>query len=216
MTATVNDFNLSYIGQGPSGVGQVFGNNTPGPLGKTLVGYGVLIAAATTGTTITSSNVGWIDGIQSLAKTFVLSLQSVDAPITYQGTANTAFYHSVQANGQVKVGDSITTAGFTNSGNNATNTVTYVLSDRIGVTNASSVAETNPAGTLTDSTGGVPKLVSASACPQSTDTNGAVTGKAAATLVCSAVTATGCVLNYTALATTSNSVTVGFTLEFAS
>src|SRR5208282_3409776 len=123
MTAAPS-LNLSYIGDGPTGSNQTIYDGTPGPKSKTLYAYGV----ATNGNTTTAANaapVGYIDGVQTLGKTIVLQLQSVDAPITYLGTANTAFYHSVQGCGQIKVGDSITTAGFTNGGNNATNTVTY-------------------------------------------------------------------------------------------
>src|SRR5208337_883694 len=156
MSATVNDFNLSYIGNGPTGSGQIISDATPGPKSKTLYGYGVLKAATSTGTTITSSNVGWIDGVQTLGKTIVLQVQSVDAPITYLGTANVAFYHSVQGDGQVAVGDSVTIAGFATVANNTTATVLYVITGAIGVSNSSSVAETNPAATLVLTKGGVP------------------------------------------------------------
>lgn len=218
MAATVNDFNLSYIGQGPSGSGQIIAEQTSGPKAKTLYGYGVLKAASTLGTTITSSNVGWVDGVQSLGNTIVTTLQSVAAPVTLNGVANQAFYAGNKGATAFIVGDSATIAGFATSANNVTATVNVVTSTGFYVTNASSVAETNPAATAVVTRGGIPAVVSVSISPAPTDTNGLVTGRAAfvGTILPSAITATGCVLNYGALGTTSNSVTIGFVLEFAS
>jgi len=206
--------NLSYVGVGPSGIGQTVADLTAGPKSKTLYAYGV----ATNGNTTTAANaapVGYIDGVQSLGKTVVLQFQSVDAPVTYQGTANTAFYHSTQADSQLAVGQSITTAGFTNSGNNATNTITFILADRIGVTNASAVAEVNPAGTGSVSVGGVPISVDVFISGNSADT-AADLAVASAAFFPSAVSNTGFTLNWAALATTARTIHFGAVIAFSS
>ncbi len=204
--------NLSYIGNGPTGSNQSIADLTSGPRAKTLFAYGV----ATNGNTTTGANaapVGFIDGVQSLGKTIVLQLQSVDAPVTYLGTANTAFYHSVQGCGQVKVGDSVTTSGFANGGNNATNTVTYVLPTAIGVTNASSVAEVNPAGTLVDNQTSVPVAIDVYFSGSNADTPAVLI--AAGNLIPSTISATGFILNWTALATTAQIIHFGAIISFS-
>lgn len=60
--------NLKYIGQGPSGSGQVFAGNDPGPASKTLYAYGTLVASSGTFCTETAATVNFIDGTATLPK----------------------------------------------------------------------------------------------------------------------------------------------------
>lgn len=154
--------NLTYIGQpGTSaGGGQIIADQTSGPKAKTLYAYGNLVASSGTWYSYTGTvAVNFIDGVQTFGKQIILQLQSVTAPATINGTANQAIYSSTGGDGQIKVNDSVVIAGFTNSGNNGTFTVNAVSSTGIQVTNSSSVAETNPAGTLSDVQGGIPVWV---------------------------------------------------------
>src|SRR5712691_483674 len=206
--------NLSYVGQGPSGGGQIIADQTSGPKSKSLYGYGTLVA----GSDATTATVNFIDGTQSLGKQVVLSLQSVDAPITYQGTANTAFYHSVFADSQLTVGQSLTIAGFTNAGNNVTATVTFVLNDRFGVTNSGSVAETNPAATAVWTIGGVPVWITAFYAGNSagaSTTADALFASGTNRFTASAVSATKWVLNYPTVTTSGVTINFGCVVAFS-
>lgn len=208
--------NLSYVGVGPTGIGQIVADQTSGPKSKTLYGFGVLTNGNTT-TAATQQAVGFIDGIQSLGKTVVLQFQSVAAPVTYQGTANTAFYSSTQADSQLAVGQSIVIAGFTNSGNNGTFTITFITASSIGVTNSSAVAETNPAATGSVSVGGVPVFVDVFVAGNSADTAAAVAAALASPgIFASAVSNTGFTLNFSAFATTAQTVHFGAVIAFSS
>ena len=139
--------NLTYLGQPATpSQGQIIHGNDSGPMGKRLIGYGTatLDGAATTFT------VNFVDGVQKYAQNnLVIPVQSVTAPATINGVANQSIISGVGAMGQIKVGASITTAGFSNAGNNNTFTVNAVTSSGVQVTNASAVAETNYAATLT-------------------------------------------------------------------
>lgn len=204
---------LSYIGSGPTGGGQIINSGLGGPLSKQLWGVATIINDTTaSGTTCP---IGYIDGTQSLGKQVVLQLQSVDAPVTYLGTANTAMYHSVGADSQLTVGQSVIIAGFTTSANNVTATVTFVLNDRFGVTNASSVAEINPAGTAKWTIGGTPFLVQCYLAQGTGDSAAAVTLAAAKALFATTVTDTGFVLNFPTLTTAAAQITVGCVLNFS-
>ena len=153
--------NLSYIGQPstPQG-GMVVADQTSGPKAKTLYAYGNLVASSGSWYSYTGTvAVNFIDGVQTFGKTVVLQIQSVTNPVTINGTANQVIYSSVFGDNQVLVGDSVTIAGFTNSGNNGTFTVNVVTSTGIQVTNSSAVAETNPAATLSDVLNAVPVWV---------------------------------------------------------
>jgi len=161
----------TYFGQplaAPAG-GQIFSNNGPGPLGRTLMGQAKLTldGTASTGTIV------FIDGTQTFGKTIILQLQQATAAATIGGVANQTQYYSTNADGQVKVGDSVVVAGFTNSGNNGTFTVTAVTSSYVQVTNSGGVAEINPAGTLSDVQNGTPVAVYATL---STESSGAYLG----------------------------------------
>lgn len=116
-----------------------------GTQSKPVTGIATLIGdgAATSGV------VNWIDGVQKPFQTVILaSVLSVTAPATIGGVANQAIYSGVGAYGQLRVGQSVTFAGFTNTGNNGTFTINALTTSTIQVTNASSVAETNPAATV--------------------------------------------------------------------
>ena len=207
---------LSYVGNGPSAGGQVINSGLGGPLSKTLIGYGIATNGNTT-TNVTGCLVNFIDGVQSLGPTVVLSCQSVAAPVTYNGTANQAFYASVNGVNQIKVGDSVTIAGFATSANNVTATVNYVTSSGIYVTNSSAVAETNPAATIKDVQAAVPVLVDIFLTGNASDT-AAVVSAAAATpgIYASAVSSTGFTLNWSALATTAQTFHFGAIIAFSS
>lgn len=208
--------NLSYVGVGPSAIGQLIADQTSGPKSKTLYAYGVLSNGNTT-TGATNQPVGFIDGVQSLGRTVVLQFQSVAAPITFNGTANTAFYSSTNADTSLAVGQSIVIAGFSNSGNNGTFTITFITASSIGVTNSSAVAETNPAATGSVSIGGVPVFVDVFVAGNSADTAAAVSAALASPgIFASAVTNTGFTINFSAFATTAQTVHFGAIIAFSS
>src|ERR1700678_2184324 len=80
---------------------------------KALYGVGTAILDGSS----TTFTLNWLDGVNTPFKqTGVLSVLSVTAPATINGTANVAVYSGVGAYGQLRVGQSITFAGFTNSG----------------------------------------------------------------------------------------------------
>lgn len=116
-----------------------------GSQSKALVG----IATVTLDGAATTATINWIDGVQKPFQTVqVIPVLSVAAPVTIGGVANQAVYSGIGAYGQLKVGQSITFAGFTNGGNNGTFTINALTTSSIQVTNASSVVETNPAATV--------------------------------------------------------------------
>lgn len=138
------------IGTSPqSGIlsaGQIVEVGTSGPLAKTLTGIGTAVLDGATLTFV----VNFIDGVNKIAQIPVfIALQSVTAGATINGVANQSQYSGVGAFGQLKVGQSVTIAGFATAANNGTFTVTKVTSSYVQVTNAGpSVAETNYAATL--------------------------------------------------------------------
>lgn len=137
--------NTTWLGQSSLAQGQIYGNNATGSQNEVLIGGGTAILDGAT----TSFTANFIDGVQSLFKnTQVLSVSSVAAPVTIGGVANQAVYSGVGAYGQLRVGQSITFAGFTNGGNNGTFTINALTTSSIQVTNPSSVAETNPQASL--------------------------------------------------------------------
>lgn len=116
-----------------------------GSQSKVLTG----IATFTGDGATTTATLNWIDGVQKpFTSTVTIPVLSVTAPATIGGVANQAVYSGVGAYGQLKVGQSVTFAGFTNGGNNGTFTINALTTSTIQVTNASSVAETNPAATV--------------------------------------------------------------------
>ena len=165
--------NLTYLGSGgnsPVGSpaqGQVIASNDAGPLAKIQYGYVTLTGdgAATTAT------INFIDGVQKIGQVpVVLPMQSVTAPATLNGVANQAIYSGVGSIGQIPVGASVTFAGFANGGNNGTFTVNAITTTGIQVTNASSVAETNYASTVTFTKGPAVLGVQVSRSGNSADT----------------------------------------------
>jgi hypothetical protein len=210
--------NLSYIGQGPTAGGQIIFDQTSGPKAKTLYAYGV----ATNGNTTTGANaapVGFIDGVQSLGKTLVLNLYGCGAPGTApDGTANCSPYYTVQGATQVLVGDTVTVAGFSNSNNNISTAAAVhgVQSGVIWVANsnyASAGAETNPAATMTDLQKSVPIWVDVFIAGSNSDTPAVLV--AAGSLIPSTITSTGFILNWTALATTAQTIHFGAIIAFS-
>lgn len=142
----ITNLNVNWYGQ-PAGIaaGQIYGNNTTGPSNRILNG----IATVTLDGSSTTAIINFIDGVNSPYQIKnVLGISSVAAPATIGGVANQAVYSGVGAYGQLRVGQSIVIAGFTNSGNNGTFTINALTTSTIQVTNASSVAETNPQASL--------------------------------------------------------------------
>jgi hypothetical protein len=214
MLALTASHNLSYIGQGPSASGQIIADITSGPKAKTLYAIGTIIND--TSASGTTSPIGYIDGIQTLGKTVVLNFQSVTAPATINGQANTAVYSTTGPAGSVPVGASVTFAGFTNAGNNGAQTVTSVNASSISVVNASSVAESNPAATGVYTVGGIPTTVQVFLTQGAGDSTAAVILAAAKSLYATSVTAAGFTLNFPTLTTASAQFTFGAVLTFAS
>ena len=117
-----------------------------GSQSKAVVGSATFVGDGAT----TTATLNWIDGVQKPFQTnVVIPVSSVTAPATIGGVANQAVYTGVGAYGQLKVGQSITFGGYTNAGNNGTFTINALTTSTIQVTNASSVAESNPAATVT-------------------------------------------------------------------
>jgi len=141
----IPNVNIQWYGQSSIAQGQIYGNNSSGPQNEVLIGIGTAVLDGT----LTTFQLNWIDGVQSPYKTtVVLGLSSAAAPVTIGGVANQAVYSGVGAYGQLRVGGSITIAGFTNAGNNGTFVINALTTSTIQVTNSSSVAETNPQASL--------------------------------------------------------------------
>lgn len=203
----IPNVNVSWYGQSSLAQGQVYGNNTAGPENEILKGVGTAILDGT----LTTFQVNFIDGIQSLYKSLVvLPFSSVAAPVTIGGVVNQAVYSGVGAYGQLRVGQSIVIAGFTNAGNNGTFTINALTTSTIQVTNAGSVAETNPQASL--SFGGT-RFVAGFECARSVYSAAGVIDTAASTITVVPGGAGG--LNQLGGAVTiSGAGTVGQTLSF--
>ena len=208
--------NLKYVGQGPSGGGQIIADQTSGPKAKTLYAYGTLVS----GSNATTAPVNFIDGVQSLGKTFVLPLWKVAVNAT---TSTYADYYSVGADSQIAVGDTVAVAGFTNSGNNVTNlSVSKVFGDHFTASNSGVVAETNPAATASDTQGGLPVWVDVfyAGNPGGLDSSTAAAlfamGGTAGYLEPSSVTTTGFTLNYPTVTTSGVTIQFGAVIAFSS
>lgn len=130
-----------YFGQPAGGVQQGTVPSQGGISGgqsKALQGIATFIldGAATTAT------LNWIDGTQKpYQNTVTIVASNVTAPATIGGVANQSIISGVGAMGQLRVGQSVTTTGFSNGGNNATFVVNAVTTNSIQVTNASAVLE---------------------------------------------------------------------------
>ena len=206
---------LSYIGQGPSGQGQIIADQTSGPKSKTLYGYGTLVS----GSDATTATVNFIDGTQTLGTTIVLPLQSVEAAQTYKGAVNTALYHSVGADSALAVGDTVVIAGFGTAANNQTAAVvTVVEANRFGVVNSTAVAETNPAATASDSKGGTPVWVQVfySGVSGSSTTADALFQSGTNKFTASAVSNKTFLLNYPTVTTAGVTINFGCVIAFSS
>ncbi len=149
--------NMNAAGNGYLGVpaiavaqGQIYNQGTASSLGSVLTGIGT----STTDNSGAAITLNFIDGTQSLGQyNVVVSLQSATAAATINGVANQVQYSGVGAMGQFKVGQTFVTAGFSNSGNNASSTITAVTSSYVQVTNSGGVAETNYSATGTVTVG---------------------------------------------------------------
>lgn len=191
--------NLSYLGQPSSPAqGQIINSGLGGPLAGALVGIGtaVLDGAATTFT------LNWIDGSQKIFQRpqVVIPVLSVTAPATIGGVANQAVYSGVGSFGQLRVGQSVTIAGFATSANNVTATINAVSTSSIQITNASSVAETNPQASVSAQFGAVLPAVTFGANQRVlvSAANVADTAAAGTTAILSAISATGCTVTISA------------------
>lgn len=152
----ISAVNLTYLNGPQNGVnsvaaqGQVLGTNNGGPSSSIQYGLGTAILDGSS----TTFTLNWIDGVQKpFQRQIFVQLLSVAAPATINGVANQAVYSGVGSFGQFRIGQSVVFAGFTNSGNNGTFVITAINTSAIQVTNSSSVAETNPAGTASVTVG---------------------------------------------------------------
>lgn len=194
----MNAVGNSYLGQpgGSVAPGQIYNEGVGGPIGSVLTGIGTS-TTDNTGATIT---LNFIDGTQLLGQnTLVFNLQSITAAATIGGVANQAVISGIGAFGQLKVGQSIVTAGFSNAGNNATSVITAVSTSSVQVTNAGAVAETNFGATGSVVVG---RKVVAVRAFHSALTFGGVADTGAQTVIgvlsASAITNKGCVLTASA------------------
>jgi hypothetical protein len=185
---------------------------------KSLYGVGT----ATLDGSSTTFTINWIDGVQIPFKsTVTIQLQSVTAPATFNGTANVAQYQGVGAMGQLRVGQTFTTAGFTNAGNNSTSLIVLALStNTIYAVNASAVAETNPAGTATFSpiqfAAGIGQVLPASGgnarAFYGPFNNVVDTAATTTTAILSAITQTGCTCTISAAGSAGQKLSVAVSL----
>lgn len=136
--------NIQFLDQPGTGAqGQVAAMGVSGRYAKRMIGVGT----ATLDGSLTAFTINFIDGAQKLFNSSTsLSVGSVAAPATIGGVANQAVYTSVGPVGALRVGQTITFAGFSNSGNNGSFTINALTTSTIQVTNSSSVAESNPQG----------------------------------------------------------------------
>jgi hypothetical protein len=190
--------NVVWIGQPGANAasGQSYSNMDPGPLGRQLTGVASLILDGT----LTTATINWIDGVQiPFQISLFIPVLSVTAPATIGGVANQAVYSGVGSYGQLRVGQSVTFTGFSNAGNNGTFTVNALTTSSIQVTNASSVAETNPAGTAKFIYPQGEAVVYATGNRAMTSASGvADTAPQTNTVVLSAFTQTGCTATFSA------------------
>jgi hypothetical protein len=213
---SITAVNLKYIGPPGSTAapGQIYNSTAPGPLGKEIIGYGTAVLDGSS----TSFTVNFIDGVQELFQLPVtIALNSATLAATVNGVANQTIYQGVGAMSALTVGQSVTIAGFANSGNNGTFTVNVVTANTIVVTNSSGVAETNYAATLSYEKGPVPFAIqiTRTGVNGSTWLSQTLTADTAAATVQitgpSAVTVTGFTANLSAAG--SSAATVGFTVR---
>ena len=203
--------NLSYIGPSVTG-GNILANEGSGPQARTLYGYGTIVS----GSNATSVAVNFIDGTQTLGKTIVLPLSKVAVNAT---TSTYADYYSPNAVTQIKVGDTVSVVGFTNSGNNVTNlAVSQVFTDHFTASNSGVVAETNSSATATDQTSALPVWVNLFYAGNATDSSTAAALFQTGTnkLSLGAVTTTGFQINYPTVTTSGVTISFGAIVAFSS
>jgi len=208
--------NLQYLGQpSPAAQGQIVNNGLGGPLSEALTGIGtaVLDGAATTFT------LNWIDGVQKIFQrpVVIVPVLSVTAPATIGGVANQAVYSGVGSFGQFSKGQTIVFAGFSNAANNGSFVINVVSTSSVTVTNASSVAETNPQASGAVNFGAVlPAVYGSSGINNArvlvSAANVADTAASTTTAIISAVTATGCTVTISAAGTAAQTLSVMATL----
>ena len=164
-----------------------------GSQSRVLTGIATFTGNAGTDTTGT---VNWIDGVQKPFQTIqFLPVLSAAAPVTINGVTNQAVYSGVGSYGQLKVGQSITIAGFATAGNNLTTTIVALTTSTIQVTNASAAAETNPAATLSFNNATGALVAGAFASRSVTSAAGvADTGAITTTAAISSITQTGAIV----------------------
>lgn len=178
-----------------------------GSQSKAMTGIATTTLDGATGTV----NINWIDGVQKPFQTVIVApVSSVTAPATINGVANQAVYSGVGAYGQLKVGQSVTFAGFATSANNGTFTVVALTTSTIQVLNASSVAETNPAATVSfnQATGA---LVAGALVARSVTSAAGVTDTAANTIAVTqiaTITQTGAVCTLSANGSNTNTLSI--------
>lgn len=155
---------------------------------------GIFVATASTATTLTLTNPNAIAA-------------------THAATATSGFavYNSTGGDLQIKAGDSVVIAGFSNSVNNGTFTVISSNSTSVTVNNGSAVAETNPAATMLDVQNAIPVVVVVGR-----DGNALDTAAVSTTVQVSAVTSTGFTVTISAAGTALQSLSFAAQIFFGS
>jgi hypothetical protein len=202
---------LKYVGQGPSGDGQIIADQTSGPKSKTLYGYGTLVS----GSDATTAAVNFVDGVAGFGKKIVLRIQSVAAS---DGT--NSVYSSTDACGQVAVGDKVTVTGCSVAANNVSAAnVVAVTSSTITVVNSTGTAESGLSGAvMVDAVAAIPVWVNVFYAGYSGDsaTAAGVFATGANHFQPSSVSSTGFTLNYPTVTTSAVSIRFGAVIAFSS
>lgn len=197
-----------YFGQ-PAGAIQALTipsqSGVSGAQSKALQG----IATATLDGAATTFTLNWIDGVQVPYQGKIsFSANTVTAPATIGGVANQSVISGVGTFGVLRVGQSITTSGFTNAANNGTFVVNALTTSSVQVTNASAVAEgPTPAGSITYNYGSQLALARAARSFASA-ANVTDTAAASITATASAITQVGCTITISATGSAGQSLSV--------
>lgn len=202
--------NCTLLKQGGAAQGQVY---SQGGISGFQSGTVLLQGTAVLDGSSTTFTANFIDGTQKLfQRTVNISAGNVTAPATIGGVANQSIISGVGAFGALTVGQSVTTSGFSNSGNNGTFTVNAVTTSSIQITNSSAVAESNtPSGNVQVNLGA--HVIAAYATRAPFNASGVADTAAAATVVSGASTITDATCLVTISAAGSNAQTLSFILE---
>jgi hypothetical protein len=194
----VASLTLSQVAASSAGTAVYTGTITGGAA-NALAGQYFTVA----GFTQANNNGAWIATASTLT-TLTLANPNATAA-THAGTAIGGYtvYSSTSAASALSVGDSVIISGFTTGANNGTFFVLAKSASGITVNNNGAVAETNPAGSLSDIQNGTPVLVIANVV------GGNQQAVAITSLTVNAVTSTGFTYVLSATGSAANTVVVG-------